>query len=135
MLRHLLAYPIRSGVFIGVLLGIPHLLVSDRVSVLLAAMTLVFIAGIYVGFAFIHGEENPFRVEVVVAAGYVLVALLGTVVSRWIISAGLLAHGVWDLVHHRKNALLTPVPNGYASFCAVTDVVFALILVGAWLNR
>ena len=76
----------RSGVLIGMLLGFPHLFVSDSLSVLLASMTFVLITGIYVGFAFIHGGESPFMAEAVVAVGYVLAALLGIELFRWIIA-------------------------------------------------
>jgi len=132
VLNLLLTNPIRSGLLIGILLGMPHLVISDTASVELASMSLVFIAGIYVGFAITHGDDKPFLVETISALGYVLLAILGILFSRWILVLGLVAHGLWDSAHHRKHSLLTDVPTGYAPFCAVTDITFAMFLLGVW---
>jgi hypothetical protein len=43
-----------------------------------------------------------------------------------VLAAGWLAHGAWDVVHHRAGAV---VPRWWAEQCAVVDVLLAVILV------
>lgn len=49
-------------------------------------------------------------------------------VGGLIVAAGIGAHGVWDVVHHRRDRVVT---RSYAEFCAVTDVLLAALLVRA----
>lgn len=128
--------PIRTvgvaGVITGLALGLPHALLASELSVVVSAMTLTFIAGIYMGFAFLRGSEIAFGVELVAALGYALVALLGIVFSRWLIPLGLLAHSLWDFAHHNRHAALTDVPTWYVPFCIIVDVVLAALLIVIW---
>lgn len=47
-------------------------------------------------------------------------------VARYLIAAGWLAHGVWDLVHLRRDAV---VSRSYAQWCGVVDIVMAVELL------
>lgn len=50
---------------------------------------------------------------------------------RWaafLAGAGFLAHGAWDVYHHRVNRV---VHRTYAEFCAVVDVLVGPVLIGA----
>ena len=50
-------------------------------------------------------------------------------VARYVLAAGWLAHGVWDLVHLRRHAV---VSRFYAQWCGVVDIVMAAeLLIGA----
>ena len=70
------------------------------------------------------------------AAGMVAftgIAVLGLTlapdVARYVLAAGWLAHGVWDLVHLRRHAV---VSDSYAQWCGVVDIVMAAeLLIGA----
>lgn len=53
--------------------------------------------------------------------------LLGWTAGGLLVAAGLAAHGIWDVVHHRSNRV---VPRSYAEFCGVLDLVLAGIV--AW---
>lgn len=46
--------------------------------------------------------------------------------ARYLIAGGWLAHALWDLAHHRANAV---VPRGYAEWCAVVDAVIGLTVI------
>ncbi len=65
--RHAMAtHPSLTGSALAVLSLPLHLVLPAETSVLLAALTLALIAGVYLGFAFVDGrlsEPNPKRVE------------------------------------------------------------------------
>ena len=48
------------------------------------------------------------------------------VLAGILIAVGLVAHAVWDIVHHRRNAV---VSRTYAEFCAVLDLTLAVVVV------
>lgn len=123
----------RGGLIIGVVIGAPHLFFPLDWSVSIAALTLVFIAGIYVGFAIMNGRESAFTTEASVAVTFSLLGLGGLLFSAWIIPIGLIGHAIWDMLHHRKSHLLAEVPTWYVPFCIVVDVVLALVLVMSWI--
>ncbi len=63
----------------------------------------------------------------VVFAGIAAAALLAAPeVARWVLAAGWLGHGAWDLVHLRRREV---VSRSYAEWCATLDVLVALQLV------
>ena len=47
-------------------------------------------------------------------------------VARYVLAAGWLGHGVWDLVHLRRRAV---VSRSYAQWCGVVDIVMAAELL------
>ena len=57
-------------------------------------------------------------------------ALVGLTVSpevaRYVLAAGWFGHGIWDLVHLRRNAV---VSRSYAEWCGVLDILIAAELV------
>lgn len=56
----------------------------------------------------------------VVFGGLALAAILVTPdVARYLLAAGWLGHGVWDLHHHRADLV---VPGAYAHWCAAVDI-------------
>ena len=122
----------RGGFIVALAVSIPHLILPMEWSVAGAALTLAFIAGIYVGFAVIHGREQAFVSEVTVAIAFGVLALGGLVVTPWIIPVGLAGHAVWDMLHNRKSHYLTDVPKWYVPFCIVIDVILASVLAISW---
>lgn len=63
----------------------------------------------------------------VLFAGVAVVALLAAPdVARWVLAAGWLGHGAWDLVHLRRREV---VSRSYAEWCGALDVLVALQLV------
>jgi len=111
-----------------------HLILSHLHSVQLAAMLLAVIGAIYVGFALQRGSTPQIVVEIMVASGFMAVALLGLWVNQWAIPIGYVLHGAWDFAHHRHKRLVT-IPSWYPSFCAIYDWVFAIGLMVIWLRQ
>lgn len=57
--------------------------------------------------------------------------LVGQDTGAYVLAAGLLGHGVWDLFHHRANAV---VWRWYAETCVVYDVLLAAAVLASTLS-
>ena len=72
----------------------------------------------------------PNRIQIlgVVVFGAVALAaaLTQPVLAGILLAAGLVGHAAWDLVHHRRNAV---VSRSYSEFCAALDLVLAVIVI------
>lgn len=75
-------------------------------------------------------SERAFRAQALGMAGFGAIALAGLIVepdvSRYVVAAGWLFHGIWDFVHLRKRAV---VSGSYAEWCGVVDVLIAADLI------
>ena len=88
---------------------------------------LMVIASYYVLFAVMGASRSALVVEIVVASGFLLVALLGFKRNLWFAVAAIIGHGVFDFVHHWF--IENPgVPRWWPGFCLTFDVI-----LGAWL--
>ena len=87
---------------------------------------LVIIASYYVLFAVLGGSGHALAWELAVAVAFSTVAVLGALFLPTLVGAGIMAHGLFDLVHHVfiENA---GVPTWWPSFCGSIDV-----LLGIW---
>lgn len=93
---------------------------------------LTVIALVYVLFAVMTGTTSTIVAESAIAAVFVALSIGA---ARWdppraaalLIAAGLVAHGVYDLVHDAVVAN-TAVPDWWPTFCGVVDVV-----LGGWI--
>ena len=110
-----------------------HLLLRPAASHQLAALLLVLVAGIYVGFALQDGRPRQVAVEALTASAFVSAAAAGLWLTPWVIPTAYILHGGWDIAHHRRVA--TAMPRWYIPFCATFDLVFAAGLIAAWLPR
>jgi len=86
----------------------------------LAAMLMMLIASIYIGFGIADGDPRHLLVEIAGAVVFGGVTMLGLWVSPYWLVAGLVLHGFYDLVHHPE-AIQTPIKDWYPPFCAVVD--------------
>lgn len=112
-----------------------HLVLDHPRSVQLAALLVAAIGAIYAGFALQRGTPRQIATELVVATGFFGAAVAGLWANAWIIPAACAAHGLWDMLHHRDHAALSPVPGWYPPFCALYDWVFAAGLAAIWIYR
>lgn len=123
-------FPVWSGVVLGILPLPVHLLLSAELSHQLAAITLVLIAGVYVGYAFKDGRVHSILIELPTALVFSAAAWLGMNGYPDFILAALALHGLWDLLHHRL--IDTEIPRWYIPFCAAVDWVMATSLFIIW---
>jgi hypothetical protein len=128
-------------------------LISDRLAVVLAAIlvagsmawlwftpvadrriaegiTLAIIAAIYIGFALAERDATNLVIEVAFAVAIVAVVFIGLEQSRYWLAGGLVAHGVWDLLHHHRHPVLgtREVPRWYPPACLVYDFPLAIFV-------
>ena len=68
--------------------------------------------------------------QLVGVVGFGAIALIAylvqPVLAGILIAVGLAAHAVWDIVHHRRNVV---VSRSYAEFCAVLDLTLAVVVI------
>jgi len=132
MLNFINNRPACGGVVVGLMISAPHLFLPMDWSVTGASLTLVFIAGIYVGFAILNGRDHAFMTEASVAISFAALGLAGIFLSHWIIPAGLIGHAFWDFLHHRKSHMLAEIPRWYIPFCIIVDLILAITLIISW---
>ena len=86
---------------------------------------LVIIASYYVLFAVIDGSSHALAWELLIAVAFSAVAILGALILPVLVSIGIIAHGLFDLVYDRiiENA---GVPSWWPTFCGSIDVVLGL---------
>ena len=89
---------------------------------------LVIIASYYVLFAVLDGSAHALAWEVVIAVAFSAVAIIGALVVPTLVGIGIIAHGLFDLVH---DVFITNsgVPSWWPSFCGRIDVLLGLWVV------
>ena len=88
---------------------------------------LVIIASYYVLFAVLGASRRTLVWELLIAIAFSIVAIAGALFVPTLVGAGIIAHGLFDLVHDR--IVQNPgVPSWWPSFCASIDV-----LLGLWM--
>jgi hypothetical protein len=92
---------------------------------------LIVVASYYVLFAAIGGSGQTLVAETAVMMVFVAAAVAAFRGRMWIAAAGLVGHGVFDLLVHRHMIENTGMPAWWPPFCAAYDVAAGLFL--AWL--
>ncbi len=126
------AHPYWAGLLLGGATIPVFLALTQPLAQQWAALLLALIGGAYVGFAARDGRPSANVIELAGALAFVAIGLLGLQFSpRWI-AGGYVAHGFWDLVHHRHGPY-ADTPQWYIPFCVVYDwIVGAFLLVWWW---
>jgi len=115
------------------LVGLAVLLRTETLSLALigAAGIVLVIVGMMRG----AWQRRINRIQLVAAAAFGAVAVVAVVappVAGPLVIAGLLAHAAWDIVHHRRNAV---VARPYAEFCAALDIALGILIAVLLLVR
>jgi len=122
--------PVRSEVVLGFVPLPVHFFLSLEHSHQLAALTLVLISGVYLGYAFKDGRPRVIATELPAALGFAGAAWLGLNGFAALIIVALVVHGVWGLLHH--NLMKADLPRWYIPFCAAIDWGLAACLLAIW---
>ena len=90
---------------------------------------LIVIAAYYILFAVMGGSRHALAWELVGAAAFSTMAVLGALHLPVLAGVGIFAHGLFDLVHH---TLIEDagVPDWWPAFCGSLDVVLGLWVMG-----
>lgn len=89
---------------------------------------LVIIASYYVLFAVLGGSGTALVWELVIAVAFSIVAVIGALFLPTLVGAGIIAHGLFDLVHDVivENS---GVPIWWPSFCGSVDVFLGIWVI------
>ena len=88
---------------------------------------LIVIASYYVLFAVMGASGRTLVIEIIVASGFLLAAVVGFRKSLWFVVAALIGHGIFDFVHHF--IIENPgVPRWWPGFCLAFDVTIGTLL-------
>lgn len=127
-LSALLAGAFLAGVTISLIMGLSRSRAFGLLAILLAGM-----ATVYLGAALSEGRREHMLMESLVAGVFVMFATLGVWGSPLFLVVGYLAHGLWDLAHHR-NRVPTQIVAWWPPFCLVYDWVMAGAICLRWLR-
>jgi hypothetical protein len=95
---------------------------------------LIVVASYYVLFAVVAASGRTLVIEIAVASGFLLLAIVGYKLSLWLVAVALAAHGIFDIAHHLL--IDNPgVPPWWPGFCMVFDVVLGGLLAARLLSR
>lgn len=97
-------------------------------------VVLVVTSSYYDLFAILGGSTHALLSELVATAAFVILSAIGFRRNLWLVVVGLLAHGVFDIVH--GGLIEDPgVPRWWPMFCLMFDVAAAAYLAGRLLQR
>jgi hypothetical protein len=89
---------------------------------------LVIIASYYVLFAVLGGSNHALVWELVIAIAFSTVAIIGALFLPTLVGAGIMTHGLFDLVHDM--IIENPgVPTWWPTFCGSIDVFLGLWVI------
>jgi len=108
-------------------LYLPYFKAMDFFAILLAVL-----AGLMIGFALADGRPKKIVIELVVAAGFVALTLLGMWKWTWLIPAGFVLHGLWCLVHH-YSFIGARIRSWFSPLCALYSLVVAGFVFGRYI--
>ena len=123
----MLTTPVIIGIALApaiVLLGRFTGLDRDRA---LYPVTLIVIAAYYVLFATMGGKQ-ALPAELMAAAVFVVVALVGFRTSLWWAAAGIAGHGIFDWVVHPRLIANPGMPEFWPAFCGTIDVALGVLI-------
>ncbi|HEY6799738.1 MAG TPA: hypothetical protein VI121_03785 [Agromyces sp.] len=100
---------------------------------------IIAVAALLIVFGLATLERTSRRELGIQAAGFaaftavsVIALNLGPAVAAYVAALGVIGHGVWDVVHHRRDKAVT---RAFSEFCAVLDFgMGALLLIVTWIT-
>jgi hypothetical protein len=130
---------IAIGLLIGIIIAVGTIMptkkfLRPRNEKAFYSLTLFPIALIYIGFSYYYGNLSALHAETVGVIIFLFLALLGQLMSSWILIYAYIIHAAWDVLHEIFVAGIThkipwtEVPAGYASFCLAYDLIIAFYI-------
>lgn len=110
------------GVVLGIGIGIFSSVVGLDRDRALYTVTLVVIASYYGLFAVLGGSTNALFLEMIAASVFIVIAAVGFRTNLWLVAAGTVGHGIFDIFHHL--IIENPgLPVWWPMFCMSIDIV------------
>ncbi len=89
---------------------------------------LVAAASVYIGAALAAGNRGTLALETAVGVAFIVVALMGRWYAPTILASGYVAHGAWDVLHHRE-IVGADTGKTYPVLCWVYDWIVAVTIL------
>lgn len=123
---------------VGILLGLATVVLAALIGFdrdrSFYSTVLIVVATYYVLFAAMGATRRTLTLEIAIACGFILFALLGFKGNFWLVAAALVGHGIFDFV--RPAFIANPgVPHWWPGFCMAFDVIFGVGLALRLLQR
>jgi hypothetical protein len=127
-----------TPVLIGIALA-PAVIVLGRLSGLdrdraMYPVALIVIAAYYVLFATMGGAQ-ALPAELIAAAVFTVIAIIGFRTSLWWVAAGIAGHGLFDFFVHPPLIANPGMPAFWPAFCGSIDVALGVLLSVLLLRR
>ena len=126
MHRHILQGALWTVPFVAIALSLPQ-----EQALVLLALLLTLIAGVYLGFALIDPERGRLVIEFTGIVVTCSLAVAGLWIRPQFLAAGYAFHAAWDLMHH-PGPLPTRTPRWYAHACTSFDLVVGGFILYWW---
>lgn len=102
-------------------------------------LLIVAIAALVIAYGLATLERQSWRELAIQGAGFagftaisVIALNLGPAVAAYVAAIGVIGHGVWDVIHHRRDKVVT---RAFSEFCAVLDFgMGVLLLIVTWVT-
>ena len=91
------------------------------------ALSIAFIAAVYIGFAVGDGRPKVIAVETLVAGVFVVIAAIAVTATAWLLVLGYAGHGLKDFWQERRHYVANT--RWWPLFCATIDWLVAVVLV------
>lgn len=127
----------RRSAWVVLLAGLPVAFFLAPTSVVAAAVVLLLASLLFLALGVARGQARESggltlqAVGMLVFGAGMLVALYVTLyvnptLGGYLVAAGLLGHGVWDIVHYVRNRV---VARSYAEFCGILDLLLGAAIL------
>ncbi|MBS0389470.1 MAG: hypothetical protein JSR15_13410 [Proteobacteria bacterium] len=126
--------PIAIGITLAIAVGLFATLVGFDKERAFYSTVLLVVASYYALFAVLGGSLHAVMLECGAMTVFIVLAAIGFRTTMWLVAAGLLGHGLFDLVH---GALIANpgMPHYWPAFCSAYDVAAAGYLATLLLRR
>lgn len=125
------AHPYWTGLLLSLVTVPVFVMLPEPLPQQFGALLLAMIGGAYIGFAARDGRPGAKLIELAGALAFVFLGLAGLQFNPLLIAAGVVAHGFWDLFHHRHGPY-ADTPHWYIPFCVVYDWIVGAFLLALW---
>jgi hypothetical protein len=115
--------PAIAGALFAAPIIVAHAALPESLAIAGAALLIVSVASVYLGFAFAESSPSRVAVEGIGVVLYGSAALIGLAGPVWVIPVALALHPVWDAMHHPR--ALGGAPTWFPTSCAVFDLLLA----------
>ena len=127
LVTHPLRVPVLWGLAFGAAQAASPLALRWLDPATVHALSIAFIAAVYIGFAVGDGRPKVIAVETVVAGVFVVIAAIAVTATAWLLVLGYAGHGLKDFWQERRHYVANT--RWWPPFCATIDWLVAVVLV------